>query len=82
LKKKFEKKLLDKRRAFAYIDDVLLNAVLLNKQETFLLIKNGRGIRPDDTVATGSALRGTSGANSCPFVANGKDEKKQDTRLS
>ena len=47
----------------------------------FELIENGRGIRPDDAVATGSAKAGRmTGANSCPacFIA-GKDEEDTDS---
>jgi hypothetical protein len=43
----------------------------------FELIENGRGIRPDDAVATGPAKAGRmTGANSCPayFIA-GRDEE-------
>lgn len=43
----------------------------------FELIQNGRGIRPEDAVATDSAQAGgMTGANSCPARSNaGKDEE-------
>jgi hypothetical protein len=47
------------------------------KRKPLELIKNGRGIRPDDAVATDSAQAGRMhGANSCPaHLGAGEDEE-------